>query len=94
MNLFDMAVIGAGPVGLMTALQASKKYRVLLLALEEPDRKTISRIESVPIALLGLLVEHGVHPSSIGATRAFDRTITSWDMNQPGKRQINPIFTG
>lgn len=83
MERYDIAIIGAGPVGLMTALQASKTQRVLLLAPDEPDRKETRRIESIPLPLLGLLVEHGVHPNAIGATHAFYQSTIAWGTSRP-----------
>src|SRR5262249_49408827 len=41
------------------------------------------RVDAAPAALLGLLVELGIHPASIGATEVFTRRFAAWSSGAP-----------
>ena len=82
MKYFDTAVLGGGPVGLATALAASRHGEVLLLANEPSStddvREPDPRIEAVPVNLLALLLELGVHPARLGVSTVHARRRIAW----------------
>ena len=66
---FHRAVLGAGPVGLIAALQSAKAERTLLIARALPKASrhlAAPRIESVPAALVNLLLDFSIDPRRIG----------------------------
>jgi flavin-dependent dehydrogenase len=80
---FDRAVLGAGPVGLIAALQSAKAERTLLItrASRTPSRHiaTPPRIESVPAALLNLLLDFSIDPRRIDVDRLHDTRHAAWE---------------
>ncbi|MBI3728270.1 MAG: hypothetical protein HY254_08040 [Burkholderiales bacterium] len=85
MNHYRVAVLGNGPVGILAALHAARQGRgpVLLLAADPPASVDADgsgyRIEAVPVSLLALLLEYGIHPHLIGADQAHDLRQIQWD---------------
>lgn len=81
---FDVAVLGAGPVGLMAALQFARSGRTVVIAsnrLPVPDGPP--RVDAVPASFLGLLVELGISPGTIGADRLHHVRVSAWHSDQP-----------
>jgi 2-polyprenyl-6-methoxyphenol hydroxylase-like FAD-dependent oxidoreductase len=83
-RVFDVAVLGAGPIGLMTALQLVRSGRSVVIAsrrLPAPDGAR--RVDAVPAALLGLLVELGISPVAVGADRLHTTRVSAWRSAEP-----------
>lgn len=76
----DTVVIGAGAVGLFAALAAARHGSVLLVARPCAPR---ARIDAVPLALLGLLVELGVHPAELEVDDVHDTRLVAWRTPEP-----------
>jgi flavin-dependent dehydrogenase len=84
MRAFDIAVLGAGPVGLMAALQFARSGRTAVIAsnrLPAPDGAR--RVDAVPASFLALLVEFGINPVEIGADRLHRARISAWTSAEP-----------
>lgn len=83
---FDRAVLGAGPVGLIAALQSAKTERTLLITCPQakaPQAATPPRIESVPAALVNLLLDFSMDPRRIGVDRLHDTRHAAWESADP-----------
>jgi flavin-dependent dehydrogenase len=84
---FDRAVVGAGPVGLIAALQSAKTERTLLVTRVQPKASrhvaTPPRIESVPAALVNLLLDFSIDPRRIGVDRLHDTRHAAWETPDP-----------
>ena len=84
---FDRAILGAGPVGLIAALQCAKAERTLLIsrALPKASRHLAAppRIESVPAALVNLLLDFSIDPRRIGVDRLHDTRHAAWETPEP-----------
>jgi flavin-dependent dehydrogenase len=81
---FDVAVLGAGPVGLIAALQFARSGRGVVIAsnrLPAPD--VAPRVDAVPASFLALLVEFGINPIEIGADRLFRARASAWPSAAP-----------
>ena len=78
-------VLGAGPVGCMTALVAARTGPVVLFAPQDNPRSP--RVDSVPGPLLALLLEFGVNPAEIGVTELQDTRMVSWESRDPVVRR-------
>jgi 2-polyprenyl-6-methoxyphenol hydroxylase-like FAD-dependent oxidoreductase len=78
-QVWDTLILGAGPVGLVTALAAARSGRVLVMAPRIPQNTQALRIDSVPLALLALFVEFGLHPSEINAGETHDHRLAAWE---------------
>jgi hypothetical protein len=76
-------IIGAGPVGLSTALTAARRGRVRVVAPGRARNTLAYRIDVVPVALLALLVELGVHPTRLGITESHDFRLAAWESREP-----------
>ena len=76
----DTVVVGAGAVGLFAALVAARHGSVLLVARPGVPR---ARIDAVPLALLGLLVEFGIHPAQLDADDVHDARLVAWRSAEP-----------
>ncbi|MES2039134.1 MAG: hypothetical protein V4495_14975 [Pseudomonadota bacterium] len=85
MKHYRVAVLGNGPVGILAALRVARQGRgpVLLLAADPPASVVAEgsgyRIEAVPVSLLALLLEYGIHPHLIGAEQTHDLRQIQWD---------------
>jgi hypothetical protein len=75
-------VVGAGPVGLFAALAMARRGPVMLVAKRFATVAT-TRIDSVPLGLLALLIEFGIPPGLIRASAAHDATLVAWDSDEP-----------
>jgi hypothetical protein len=82
-QVWDTLILGAGPVGLVTALAAARSGRVLVMAPRIPQNTQALRIDSVPLALLALFVEFGLHPSEINAGETHDHRLAAWESKTP-----------
>jgi hypothetical protein len=80
---FDRAIVGAGPVGLIAALQSSRISRTLLVCRASSEPEPGPRLETVPAALLGLLMDFGVDPKRIGIDRLYDARHVAWERHAP-----------
>jgi len=75
----EFVVLGAGPVGMVAALELSKHYRTTLIARQLPTSDEAPRVEAVPAPLLALLVDLGIHPRQIGVERLHERRLIAWE---------------
>lgn len=81
---FDVAVLGAGPVGLIAALSFARSGRhVVVVSDRLPARDDARRVDAVPAAFLALLVELGVNPVAVGADRLHRRRVAAWSSAEP-----------
>jgi 2-polyprenyl-6-methoxyphenol hydroxylase-like FAD-dependent oxidoreductase len=84
---FDRAILGAGPAGLIAALQSAKTERTLLITRVPPKASgafaTPPRIESVPAALVNLLLDFSIDPRRIGVDRLHDTRHAAWENPDP-----------
>jgi 2-polyprenyl-6-methoxyphenol hydroxylase-like FAD-dependent oxidoreductase len=85
---FDRAIVGAGSVGLVAALQSSKSSRTLLVCRASAESASAEsapapRLETVPAALLSLLIDFGVDPKRIGIDRLYDARHVAWESRIP-----------
>ena len=76
-------ILGAGPVGLVAALFAARRGPVTVVLPRGNPAYSIPRIDSIPVALLALLVEAGLHPSSINAETVHDSRLVAWQNADP-----------
>jgi len=75
----DVVVLGAGPAGLMAALEFSKNHSTTLIARQLPSAEDAPRVEAVPASLLALLVELGIHPQQIGVEGLHESRWIAWE---------------
>jgi 2-polyprenyl-6-methoxyphenol hydroxylase-like FAD-dependent oxidoreductase len=84
---FDIAVLGGGPAGLVSALAAAKHVRTALVV----DRLSIAddpmRIDSIPARTLALLVELGVDPRALGTKCLHSGRWAGWEAAAPAWHQ-------
>jgi 2-polyprenyl-6-methoxyphenol hydroxylase-like FAD-dependent oxidoreductase len=80
---FDRAIIGAGPVGLIAALQSSRSSPTLLVCRAPAEPEPGPRLETVPAALVSLLMDFGVDPKRIGIDRLYDARHVAWESHAP-----------
>jgi hypothetical protein len=76
-------VLGAGPVGLVAALQCSKHHRTTVIARRFPSGDELTTIEAVPASLLALLVEFGIHPRQVGVEQLHRSRVSAWESEAP-----------
>ena len=79
---YDTVIMGGGPVGLATALVAAR-YGSVLVALPKRPPAAALRIDCVPVALLALFVELGLHPGELGASAVHDHRLVAWESANP-----------
>jgi flavin-dependent dehydrogenase len=80
---WDTVILGGGPVGLTTALIAARYGRVLVVLPRRSPLVPPLRIDCVPVALLALFVELGLHPSELGASAVHDHRLVAWSSTTP-----------
>jgi flavin-dependent dehydrogenase len=78
-DAFNAVVIGAGPVGLMSALELSKTCKVAIITNRFASNDDPPRVESVPAQVIALLIEFGIHPKQIGVDRLHESRLAAWD---------------
>ena len=75
----DVVVLGAGPAGLVAALECSKSRPTTLIARQLPSVEDAPRVEAVPASLLALFVEFGIHPQQIGVEGLHELRRIAWE---------------
>jgi 2-polyprenyl-6-methoxyphenol hydroxylase-like FAD-dependent oxidoreductase len=82
-RIFDVAILGGGPVGLVGALETSKHSSVVLVADRLPEAMGPPRLEAVPPAFISFLISLGVHPGRIGVDCLYDTRTIAWEQSSP-----------
>jgi 2-polyprenyl-6-methoxyphenol hydroxylase-like FAD-dependent oxidoreductase len=81
---FDIAVLGAGPVGLLAALQFARSgRRVVIVSNRLPRLDDARRVDAVPASFVALLVELGINPAAVGADRLYRARLAAWSSTEP-----------
>jgi hypothetical protein len=88
---FDRAIVGAGPVGLIAALQSSRSSRTLLVCRASAESAPAPRLETVPAALLSLMMDFGVDPRRIGIDRLYDARHVAWESRVPSTNRDRAV---
>jgi hypothetical protein len=73
---------------MVASLALARRGPVLLEAARTPVGT--GRIDSLPLPLLALLIELGVHPTAIGAEVTIRAVLSSWESEQPEVREVAP----
>lgn len=73
-----VAVVGSGPVGMVAALELSKRRPTTLITCRLPAPDETPRVEAVPASLLALLVEYGIHPRRLGVEQLHETRLVAW----------------
>ena len=79
LSQFNVVVLGAGPAGLVAALECSKNHPTTLIACQLPSTEDAPRVEAVPASLLALFVEFGIHPQQIGVEGLHESRRIAWE---------------
>jgi 2-polyprenyl-6-methoxyphenol hydroxylase-like FAD-dependent oxidoreductase len=87
---FDVAVLGAGPAGLVAALSAAGRGDVVLVADRLPREDDPPRVDAVPAGLVALLVELGVDPGTVGVDRLHELRWIAWSSDVPRIQRLAP----
>jgi flavin-dependent dehydrogenase len=85
-----VVVLGAGPSGMVAALEVSKHYRTALLTRRLPSDDEAPRVEAVPASLIAQLVEFGIHPAQIGVERLHESRLIAWEQEACAER-MGPV---
>jgi len=81
---FDVAVLGAGPVGLIAGLQLARSGRSVMIASSRlPAADGPRRVDAVSAAFLALLTEFGIHPAAVGVDRLHRARLSAWPTAEP-----------
>jgi len=84
MHDVDVAVLGAGPVGLIAALQVVRCGRTAIIVTRRlPRADDPPRTDAVPAGLVALLLELGIDPRRIGVDRLYDVRVATWESAAP-----------
>ena len=75
----EVIVLGSGPVGIVAALELSKRYRTTLVTRQLPTTNAVPTVEAVPAALVSLFVELGIHPRQIGVESLQESRLMAWE---------------
>jgi flavin-dependent dehydrogenase len=89
-RLFDLAVLGAGPAGLLTALGAARHADVALVVDRLPAEDDPPRVEAIPARVLALFIEFGIDPRALGVDRLHDRRWVAWSTAAPRVMSTSP----
>src|SRR5271169_5896993 len=89
-NVFERAVIGGGPVGIVAGLQLSRQSPTALALCRVPDANAAPRLEVVPAGFIATLVELGVHPRRIGVDRLHNVRHLAWEHREAQTRNGPP----
>lgn len=84
MSAYAGHVIGDGPIGLVASLALAGRGRVLLRTSRTAG--STSRVDALPLPLIALLLELGVHPHSIGVEHVNDSVLSTWESDHPAAR--------
>lgn len=75
-----VVILGAGPVGLVAALQARRLgHDVEVLTDRLPSSEHRPHIECVPTQVIALLIDFGVPPARLGVDRVLRTRCLQWD---------------
>jgi 2-polyprenyl-6-methoxyphenol hydroxylase-like FAD-dependent oxidoreductase len=74
----ELAVLGAGPVGLVAALIAARDTATVLVGRPWQANDPVPRIETVPASMINFLIDVGVHPERLGVDRLHDSRRVAW----------------
>jgi 2-polyprenyl-6-methoxyphenol hydroxylase-like FAD-dependent oxidoreductase len=81
---FDVAVLGAGPAGLLAALQFARSgRRVVIVSNRLPAPDDAQRVDAVPASFVALLVELGINPTAVGVNRLYRARLAAWSSAEP-----------
>jgi 2-polyprenyl-6-methoxyphenol hydroxylase-like FAD-dependent oxidoreductase len=80
---WETVILGGGPVGLTTALIAARQGGVLVVLPRQANARTPLRIDCVPVSLLALFIELGIHPADLGVTAVHHHRLVAWDSAAP-----------
>ena len=80
---WETVILGGGPVGLTTALIAARQGSVLVVLPRQAHGRTPLRIDCVPVSLLALFIELGMHPADLGVTAVHHHRLVAWDSMAP-----------
>jgi flavin-dependent dehydrogenase len=84
MRDFDVAILGAGAVGMIAALQVGRSGRTAVVVTRRiPRADDLPRVDAVPAGLLALLLELGIDPGRIGADRLHEARVSAWETAAP-----------
>jgi flavin-dependent dehydrogenase len=84
MRDFDVAILGAGVIGLITAIEVTRSGRTAIVVTKRiPRADDPPRVDAVPAGLIALLAELGINPKGIGVDRLHDLRIAAWDVALP-----------
>ena len=87
---FDLAVLGAGPAGLMAALAAARNSDVALVADRLPSADDPPRVDAVPARLLALLVDFDIPPQALAVEELHEHRWVAWSAKTPRVRRLPP----
>lgn len=73
-----VVVLGAGPAGTIAALELSKTFNTTLVVQTPPFQQQCHRVDSVPAALLALLIDFGIHPREFGVDVLYSSQLRAW----------------
>lgn len=73
---------------MVASLALARRGPVRLEAARTPIET--GRIDSLPLPLVALLIELGVHPSAIGAETTSRSVLSNWESEQPMVREVAP----
>jgi 2-polyprenyl-6-methoxyphenol hydroxylase-like FAD-dependent oxidoreductase len=84
MRDFDVAILGAGAVGLIAALQTVRSGRTAIVVTRRiPRAGDPPRVDAVPAGLLALLLDLGIDPGRIGVDRLHEARVSAWETAAP-----------
>jgi hypothetical protein len=90
--VFDLAILGSGPVGAIAALGAAQRGLSVVLCAAPPAHEGPERLELVPGQLLHLLLQMGVHPKWAGVMDCAVERRVAWEtrapIGRPGPRTV------
>lgn len=75
----EVVLLGSGPVGLVAAIELSKRYRTTVITRQLPCADAPPRVEAVPASLLAALVDIGIHPRRIGVEDLHESRLIAWE---------------
>lgn len=80
-------ILGSGVVA-MTAALALARIGDVALSVRELGHEAPPRVDALPLPLLALLVELGVHPAMLGVDRVHEDSLSTWENPVPSFRPI------
>jgi hypothetical protein len=77
-SLPPVLVLGSGPIAAVAAIVMARR-REVVLSLGTANSRSAPRIDSLPIHMLGLLVELGIHPAQLQLEDRHDTILSTWE---------------